>query len=282
LLVGCSANRPVPDAARPTPPADLAASRPLEGLNAVAWSLSSTEHDAVIAQIYRAATDNLPAALADPARDVLPEEERNPQSAELPPAVILDVDETVLDGARYNARLILAGREHNKADFEAWCAEASAPALPGAAEFTRTAARLGVAVFYVTNRGHDLDRWTLENLRRAGLAVEGADRLLARGTDVGDCRPIGDGKGCRRRLVARHHRVVMMVGDQLDDFVDVADRTPAGRAAAAAPYLSWFGDRWWILPNPVYGAWERALFGGESNLSLETRRTRKLEALERD
>jgi acid phosphatase len=69
----------------------------------------------------------------------------------------------------------------------------------------------------------------------------------------------GGDKGCRRKLIAQHHRVLLMAGDQLGDFIDGADADPAARAQLIRPYLDWFGERWFALPNPGYGSWETAI-----------------------
>ena len=72
----------------------------------------------------------------------------------------------------------------------------------------------------------------------------------------------------------------MQFGDQLGDFVDVTRNTREGRAAAMAPFAGWVGERWWILPNPVYGSWEPALFGNDWSLSPARRRAAKEAALD--
>jgi acid phosphatase len=46
-----------------------------------------------------------------------------------------------------------------------------------------------------------------------------------------------------------------------------------------APYLGWIGTRWFVLPNPTYGAWEPALFDNDWAAPPEERRRRKIETL---
>ena len=64
----------------------------------------------------------------------------------LPPAVVLDIDETVLDNSPYQARLIRDGKAYDDASWAAWCKEERARALPGAVAFTQFAAAHGIAV----------------------------------------------------------------------------------------------------------------------------------------
>ncbi|HET8819494.1 MAG TPA: HAD family acid phosphatase, partial [Xanthomonadaceae bacterium] len=90
----------------------------------------------------------------------------------------------------------------------------------------------------------------------------------------------GSDKDCRRRQVAERFRVLMLVGDQLGDFVEPAPDTPAARQAVVERHDGWFGERWWMLPNPTYGGWEPALFGNDWQLAPGERRAAKRAALE--
>ena len=278
LLAGCAAppSRPVaaPQAAA-APPA-VAAN---DNLNAVAWSQTAIENDLIYLQTYRDAQSRLLAALKDRDWNALASDDRAPSGKHLKPAVVLDVDETVLDNSPYQARLVRDGGEYNEADWAAWCKEERARALPGAVEFTQFAASHGVAVIYISNRAKDLDQATLANLRKAGLPVSGPEAFLGLGTVVEGCEQSGTEKGCRRQLVARSHRVLMQFGDQIGDFLTVNANTPDGRRKAMAPYLGWIGTRWFVLPNATYGSWEPALFDNDWSASPERRRQQKVEAL---
>jgi len=254
-----------------------------DNLNAVAWSQTAVEHDLLYLETYRGAQAQLLAALADPARDALAAGDRRTPADSLPPAVVLDIDETVLDNSPYAARLVRESREYDEASWQAWCREESARALPGAVAFTQFAVRHGVAVIYISNRASVLDEATLANLRKAGLPVGGPQAFLGLDTPTPGCTQAAkSGKSCRRQLVASRYRVLMQVGDQLGDFVDPAVNTPAGHRAAVAPYLDWIGSRWFVLPNPTYGAWEPALFGNDWRAPAAARRQAKLDALRID
>jgi acid phosphatase len=279
LLAGCAAQPSrLPSAPASTAPASHAVAAD-DNLNAVAWSQTAVEHDLIYLQTYRDAQARLLAALADPHWDALSKADRVVPAKGLKPAVLLDIDETVLDNSPYQARLVRSGGEFNEADWAAWCKEAKARALPGVVAFTRFAVRHGVEVIYLSNRAKDLDQATLANLRAAGLPVAGPQSFLGLGTFVEGCEQVGSEKGCRRQLVARHHRVLMQFGDQLGDFVDVLPNTPARRRQVIQPYLDWVGVRWFVLPNPTYGSWEPALFDNDWRAPREVRRQAKLQAL---
>ncbi|MGN2253992.1 5'-nucleotidase, lipoprotein e(P4) family [Frateuria sp. GZRe12] len=274
LLAGCTAAPPSRPVASATPADD--------NLNATAWVQNAVEHDLIYLQTYRDAQQRLGSALADARWDALTPADRLQSSNGLPPAVVLDVDETVLDNSPYQARLIRARAPFDQASWDAWCREARARALPGVVAFTRQAAAQGIKVIFISNRDKALDEATLANLRQVGVPVAGPEALLGLGTTVPGCTQHASDKGCRRQWVSRHYRVLMQFGDQLGDFLDIPENTPAGRAASVKPYLDWIGRRWFVLPNPSYGSWEPALFGNDWKLAVPERRLRKIETLRVD
>jgi len=286
LLAGCSTTTPTKAPAPTAPVAPVAAPAPTtpadDNLNAVAWSQTAIEHDLIYLQTYRDAQSRLLAALADKQWDALPKDDRVAPSKDLKPAVVLDIDETVLDNSPYQARLIKSGGEYNEADWAAWCNEQRARALPGVVEFTQFAAKHGIAVIYISNRAKDLDQATLANLRKAGLPVSGPESFLGLGTFVEDCEQIGTEKGCRRQLISHKYRVLMQFGDQIGDFVTVLANNADGRQKAMKPYMDWIGTRWFVLPNPTYGAWEPALFNNDYTAPRDERRRQKIQSLRFD
>lgn len=279
LLAGCATvpSPPTPVVAKPAPAAAAVAAN--DNLNAVAWSQTAIEHDLIYLQTYRDAQARLLAALHDRHWDALDKGDRTTALKGLKPAVILDIDETVLDNSPFAARMVKSGDEYNEAAWAAWCKEERARALPGAVEFTQFAAKHGIEVFYLSNRARDLDQATLANLRKVGLPVSGPQSFLGLGTVVEGCEQNGSEKGCRRQLIARHYRVLMQFGDQIGDFVDVSANTAEGRRKVMATYLPWIGTRWFVLPNPTYGSWEPALFNNDWSAPPAQRRQQKINAL---
>ena len=282
-LAGCQSVPATPGGTRDAalPPAAVPAD---DNLNAVLWVQRSMEYRALSETIFRAAGERLDAALADPSWDALVAAERSAagDASRLPPAVILDIDETVLDNSAYQARLVIDGEEFTDPAWDAWVEERKAIPVPGAVAFTRAAAAKGVTVFYISNRSAALTDATLDNLRRQGLPVAHDGVFLGLGMQVPGCEQVGSGKTCRRQLVGRTHRVVMQFGDQLGDFVQATRNAPAQHTALHAEYRDWFGSRWWVLPNPTYGAWESAQFDNAYSLPRDDRRARKREALRTD
>ena len=253
---------------------------PNDMLNATVWYQTAVERDLVYRQAYRNADEHLAAALADKTWDALPKEDRDNDPRTLPPAIIVDVDETVLDNSPDQVRQIRDNRDFDEAEWGAWVEQRAAKPLPGAVEFLQAAAAKGVTVFYISNRDASLAAATLDNLRQAGFPLAKDSQFLGLGTVVDGCEQVGSEKSCRRRLVGHDYRVLMQVGDQVGDFVAIVANTPEGRRAAIAPYLDWIGQRWWALPNPLYGSWEPALFNNAWSQPTAERRAAKEAALD--
>ena len=275
-LAACQHVAPIEDATPAT-----AATTADDNLNAVLWMQSSAEYPAVAMQTYRAASDRLDAALADPAWDALAPAERGNPATGLPPAVILDVDETVLDNSPYQARLVRQGTEYASATWASWVAERNATPVPGVLEFARAASARGVTLVYISNRTEQMQDDTLANLRAVGLPVADESVFLGKGTVVDGCEQADSGdKTCRRQLAGRSYRVLMQFGDQLGDFARVEPNTVAAHDALLERHGDWFGRRWWMLPNPSYGDWQAALFDNDWGRTPSERREAKQAALD--
>ncbi|MFP7723377.1 5'-nucleotidase, lipoprotein e(P4) family [Lysobacter sp. A3-1-A15] len=251
-----------------------------DNLNAVLWVQTSTEYEALATQTFRAAADHLEKALSEANWDALVPEERANAADGLPPAVIMDIDETVLDNSPYQARLVHEGEEYNEVTWAEWVAEKKAAAVPGVTDFARAAEARGVTILYISNRAQHLNEATLANLRALGLPVKDDSVFLGLGRVVEGCEQDGSEKNCRRQWAGRHYRVLMQFGDQLGDFMEVAVNTPDGRGALMEEYGDWFGERWWMLPNPTYGSWEPATFNNDWRQPRAQRRQAKRAALE--
>lgn len=277
-----SGRAPAPAAPAVAVPAD-------DNLNSVLWMQRSAEYAALTTGIYRAAAARLDQALAQADWDALAADERQADAdyptasarRQLPPAVILDIDETVLDNSPYQARMVLDGSEYADRSWDQWVAEKKAKALPGMRKFAAAAEARGVTLLYISNRAMHLQQATLANLRAEGLPVKDDSVFLGMGMQVEGChQERASDKHCRRAWAGRHYRVLMQFGDQLGDFVRIAPNTGEARAATLQRHRDWFGERWWMLPNPTYGSWEPALFDNDWTRPRDERRRRKRQALD--
>lgn len=244
-------------------------------VDAALWVQTAAEYEAVTRQSYAWAERLLRESLADTSWTAALEQQ--PGYGSLPPAVIVDVDETVLDNVAYAARLVAAGEGYSDESWSAWVNQAEAPPVPGALSFVRLARELGVEVFYVTNRESYLEEGTRRNLDNAGFPRGSADDVYLL---VREREEWGSDKTTRRAFIAKDYRVVLMFGDDFNDFVSGARAGLSEREELMARYRSMWGTRWIMLPNPTYGSWERAITFGESGLTAEETMRRKIEALD--
>jgi len=187
------------------------------------------------------------------------------------PAVIVDVDETVLDTSAFQAALA-AGNQEFPAGWRKWISSAQATAVPGSLAFLQHAADSGVAVFYVTNRREPMKDGTLRNLAALGFPSAKEAHIL--------CKTKTSDKAPRREAVARSHRILLLIGDNLNDF-DAAflGKNTAERAAAVDRRREAFGSRFIILPNAMYGHWESAFYGYDWSLTPAQRSVIRLRLL---
>lgn len=248
-----------------------------DNFNSVLWVQTSAENRALATQAFNQALRTLLAAKADPAFSALPAEEQGTVAAGAPLALITDIDETVLDSSAFNADMIqnpidpgLTPAEARKQFDQRWLdfvAQREGIAIPGAVAFLKRAEAEGVKVFYITNRKDPEKQDTCKNLVQAGLPLDDcATQVLTR--NDADGRP--KEKGARRKVVAAKHRVVLLLGDNLGDFADGIYSSRESRDQIVDAHASWWGERWVVLPNPMYGSWEDALGNLEKDASNPT------------
>ena len=160
--------------------------------------------------------------------------------------------------------------------WDRWCLEARATAIPGALEFTRDAEKRGVTVFYITNRAAKVEEATRRNLEALGFPLR-ASCWIRCSHEVNVRSGSHRRKAPRRAHVAATYRVLLLIGDDLGDFVADPAGTPEQRAARTAPQSAWWGRRWIMLPNPSYGSWERAIVGTATDPIAAKRQALKYE-----
>lgn len=173
-----------------------------------------------------------------------------------PPAVVFDIDETVLLNLGFESHAARTGAPYDEARWQRWesTGATKVAAVPGALEAIATARGAGITVVFNSNRSAANAAATASALQSVGLGpVVHGDTLWLKG-DAGT----GSGKDERRWRIAEKYCVVALVGDQLGDFSDLfGTYSPisARRAVAVQPMVApLWGTGWFILPNPVYGS----------------------------
>lgn len=188
-------------------------------------------------------------------------------------AVVVDVDETVLSNANYEAHLIKEGVYHSGTLQKLWADEAIAPAIPGAVDFLNYAKNEGAEVFYVTNRRENTLLGTLENLRKEGFPFADQQHILVK-TDSSN-------KEFRREIIKTNFEIALLIGDNLRDFSeDFHTESLNNTANAVDQNKDLFGHQYIVLPNPMYGDWEGKIYNGNWRLSADEKSKRRHDNLD--
>jgi acid phosphatase len=238
---------------------------PAPDATAVLWTRTAAEYAACGYQAYNMARVSLETALAD--RTWTAALEQSGDYGDLPPAVIFDIDETVLDSSEFQGWRTLHSGAFKKGEWDRWGRLNRARRIAGAVDFIRHLQDEGIAVFFITNRACQGRRdsaaacpqeaETIENLKSLGVSGVAEDHLMLKN----EAKEWNSDKTYRRAVVAGQYRVLMVFGDDLNDFIPgvTSGITPAERREMAGSYRDWWGRKWYVLPNPVYGSWRRVL-----------------------
>jgi acid phosphatase len=245
-------------------------------LNAVLWMQRSVEYKASAMTAFALARLRLDQALADRSWTAAPKEQTDAFES-LPPAIIVDIDETILDNSGYQAWMALKDTTFDAKTWNAFVNTVSSSAIVGAVEFITYAQSKGVTVFYVSNRTAEEEEPTRKNLARLGFPIDDTlDTVL-----MTKERPEWtSAKGTRRAHVAKSYRVLLNLGDNLGDFVDDYRGTEAERLKVFEDNRDRWGREWIMLANPSYGSFETAPFKHDFKLPVGDRRKAKRNVLD--
>lgn len=252
------------------------------------WVQTSAEYRGLCYQAYTAATEQFEhwAPLLEKRADgkaYLP-------GSTKPVAIILDLDETVIDNSGFQAFTVRTGTRYNPKIWEAWVNfqgvnEKAGGAVPGSVDFLNYVQEMGVTPIFISNRDVGYESATIKVLERAGVNTtdienriflrhggEKADQqakeaMTAWGIDEnsaqGKATLTGEGeKEGRRLMTRRNYDVLAYFGDVYGDFepfVHMAEDTQRRhfeqRQVSADANKGKWGKTWFILPNPMYGSW---------------------------
>lgn len=208
---------------------------------------TAAEYRACCLQTYKLAAEKLVARL------------RNLPPTGPAPAVVMDLDETVLDNAPFQEFLYRNRLVYRDQLWEPWERDHADEVglVPGAKNFIAAAELAGATVVYVSNRMTKYRDSTVRALAHNGINTDGIDgRLYLKETTTD--------KTQRRQAAEQRYRVLMYFGDGLRDFSEAfkvvpGQTTVASRARQADEAAARWGNDWFVLPNPAYGEWERLL-----------------------
>ncbi len=230
-------------------------------LQANLYMQNSAEFRAACLQTYNWAE----AMLRLKARAAKADRVRTPGAQRL--AIIMDLDETVLDNGSFQTYLDRERRAYSEADWQRYeQTPGDVRLIAGAKEFIAAAEAMDVDVVYISNRWAKNGRFTIEALRMLGINTANIEsRLLLREEGA------TSNKTERRAKVAETRKVLMLIGDNLRDLSEefvapsIKDQNDlvevragiALRARVVDKNAEKWGSEWIILPNPIYGEYDK-------------------------
>jgi acid phosphatase len=233
-----------------------------EGLQGALWMQSSAEYRVLCKVTFNQAKLALEAAIKDKEWTACLEQTKD--YSELPPAVVLDIDETVLDNSRFQGEIAKEDAGFDPALWAQWVNLKECEGIPGALDFIKYAQSKGVTVFFITNRDRSVEEASRDNLTRLGVQFpESVDTVL---TQKEKEAWSSSDKSSRRAAVAASYRILLLLGDDLGDFVSAANYSPSKRIEVAELNLDKWGTKWFLIANPVYGSWDGALYNYDYSL----------------
>ena len=261
-LVACAAAPAPAPPPEPVPAPPSVAYDPKQDLGLL-WVKHAAEYGAITRQAYRSAEAALPGFIEDSSWSAMPSQT---DAEDLPPAVVLDVDETVVSNIDF--QLSFERPFTNRKMYDYYRENPAIP-VPGVVEFIAAARDAGVEVFFVTNRPCELiddnpepcpqKHGVIEELESLGISADETRVMLADENDWDRA------KIRRRQHIAKTHRVLMLIGDDLGDFVPCVrtklygpctePATKGSRAQLVEQYSGYWGNGWYMLPGPTHGSW---------------------------
>lgn len=212
---------------------------------AVAWQQNSGEVNALRYQAYNSAMNYV--------------DELVKEKTTKPYAVTLDIDETIIDNSPHAGYEIKNSDPYSSENFNKWIQKADAKAIPGAKEFTDYAKSKGIEVFYVSNRKEDihLDA-TIKNMKKLGFVNSDKEHILLKTND--------SDKAPRWNKIEEKYNLAMYCGDNLGDFpTGYYNKSNEERNKIVKEQSKYFGSKYIVLPNPVYGDFENAIYSYNLN-----------------
>lgn len=233
-----------------------------EAVIASHWQHLSGEYDAYLHQTFNGARDQLARALKQ-----VPEGKK--------PAIVTDIDDTLVNGSIFFSSLVGTNETCSVERSRYWWNHQQQELLPGALEFIQYAHSLGIDIFYISGRFEDVKPATIDTLTTLGFPVADKDHILLQPAN----NNTHSKESKRQSIRDQDYHILMVLGDQLDDFAEVQGKITADRKKWVSANESSFAQQWFILPNTIYGAWEDAIAPGYKKMSPAEKHQARINAL---
>ncbi len=221
----------------------------------VLWQQTSAEYRALCYQAFNLATLRL---------NEIPKKEIRKGNL----AIITDLDETILDNSYFGAQLIKENKQVTDAEWDKWTAVSKTTEVPGAVAFLQEASKKGFTIFYVSNRDTTSVKSTLIDLKNLQLPNADASHCLFKSNT--------SSKEIRRTTISIDYEIVMLLGDNLNDFKNTFEKKSiTDRFQATDAEQEEWGKKFIVLPNATYGEWVNALYNYTHKTDEEKEKIRR-------
>lgn len=221
----------------------------------VLWQQTSAEYRALCYQAFNLATLRL---------NEIPRKEIKKRNL----AIITDLDETILDNSYVGAQLIKENKQMTDEEWDKWTSASKTTAVPGAVAFLQEASKKGFTIFYVSNRDTTAVKSTLIDLKNLQLPNADASHCLFKSNT--------SSKEIRRITISKDYEIVMLLGDNLNDFKNTFEKKSiADRFLATDTVQDQWGKKFIVLPNAYYGEWVSALYNYTHKTDEEKEKIRR-------
>jgi len=202
--------------------------------NDVRWVRESNEYIALCNQVYANAINKL--------KDTLSPNQYSLNILHNNYAVVMDLDETVLDNSYYQVELYNKKEKYNPDSWDEWVLKEEAGLVPGTYEYIRFLRNNNIQIIFISNRMHKRVEETKNNMKKLGiyssddiylLRIDKADKKTIRRAEIFN--------STGRMKDYKTFEIIQYLGDAIGDFeFENLDR---------------FGLNQFVFPNPMYGKW---------------------------
>jgi len=202
--------------------------------NDVRWVRESNEYIALCNQVYANAINKL--------KDTLSPNQYSLNILHNNYAVVMDLDETVLDNSYYQVELYNKKEKYNPDSWDEWVLKEEAGLVPGTYKYIRFLRNNNIQIIFISNRMHKRVEETKNNMKKLGiyssddiylLRIDRADKKTIRRAEIFN--------STGRMKDYKTFEIIQYLGDAIGDFeFENLDR---------------FGLNQFVFPNPMYGKW---------------------------
>ena len=226
------------------------------------WQQESPEFTALVYQTYNFAFDSLPELL-----------QNTPKGKK--PAIVIDIDDTLLDSADYFSSLIGTDNSRTMERSSYWWQNKLMPAMPGARDFLIKANDAGVEIFYISGRFNHTKTASFNNLKKTGFPISSEDQLLFQNADN-----LTVSKESKRASIRdKGFHILMLIGDQLEDLGPATNASLPQKRHWLYNNQQHLGKDWFYIPNLIYGSWETTVNGNLTRPTLAEQHAARITAL---